>query len=563
VIRYQNFISSGNRWTEIRLDNAPTSLIVGKNGAGKSTILDALTFCLFKKPFRDVTLDLLVNTITKKNTLIEVEFSIGDDQYKIVRGLKPSRFEIIKNGTLVNSTNNDDYQAFLEEHILHINHKAFCQVVVLGSASYTPFMELNTPQRRAIIENLLDLEIFSTMNVVLKKRIQDNDKRLVTLKNSQTLLNDRILQQEDWLKNRAKNNEETKARYNEQLDDYRKQIQDKKALILDLIPDEDFKRIEDESQALHTLAEQAERSQTKLSYQIQVIRKEIKFYETSCTCDTCKQEIDEDFKKTILIQKNEECLDLDNQLKEANELMKQYAEKDEDIASRFSKLEVHNNEQLELRRDINDLIKQGKLIKGMLDAIDSEEQTSVIDISALKAELEGINAEYDKAARSKETMSKLLKLLKDDGVKATVIKQYINTINKSINRYLSEMDFLCQFNLDENFNEIIKSRYRDKFVYNSFSEGEKMRIDLAILLTWREIASRRNSINTNILFFDEVLDSSLDADAIDSYLEIMKKLTVGQNVFIISHNDKNIDRIETCIKFVKKKGFSFVEGTDK
>jgi DNA repair exonuclease SbcCD ATPase subunit len=561
TIRFQNFLSSGNQWTEIQLNSALLTLIVGKNGAGKSTLLDALAFCLFKKPFRKLPLGLLVNTITRKNTLVEVEFAIGSDQYKIVRGLKPNKFEVYKNDTLVNQTNSDDYQSYLEEHILCVNHKAFVQVVVLGSASYVPFLELPMPQRREIIENLLDLELFSTMNVILKKRIQENDKLIVSLNNEMTIVQDRIDQQREYNEKRKIQVEEEVAELEKKLDDLRKQLKDKKSLLVNDMTEEIEelkKNVIYRSRSIAILEENLRSSNNALNK----IQKEIDFYRNSCVCDTCGQDIDELFKQDILNDKEIEAqeirghiYDLKVDIEKENEIFR------EDNKNFENKTILKQLQDL-LKVELRSLIEQGKETKERVDRLKAEIITPDNDaLNGNLTRLDGIIGEYNKEMKSKEIMTILLKLLKDDGIKAKVIHQYIGMINKFINEYLEEMEFNCQFNLDENFNEVIKSRYRDEFVWNSFSEGEKMRIDLALLLTWRKVSSKRNSINTNILFFDEVLDSSLDSEGIDSYLEIIKRLTEGSNVFIISHNDKNIDRIDNNIKFVKRKGFSRIENT--
>ncbi len=561
TIRFQNFLSSGNQWTEIQLNSAPLTLIVGKNGAGKSTLLDALAFCLFKKPFRKLPLGLLVNTITRKNTLVEVEFAIGSDQYKIVRGLKPNKFEVYKNDTLVNQTNSDDYQSYLEEHILRVNHKAFVQVVVLGSASYVPFLELPVPQRREIIENLLDLELFSTMNVILKKRIQENDKLIISLKNEMTIVQDRIDQQREYNEKRKIQVEEEVADLEKKLVNLREKLNQRKVLVVNS-PKGEINQLKDTFRDLTDKRLNENSLWSKYSRDLESIQQEILFYENSCICNVCKQDIDEEFKKNILLKKRDEILALLDLIAEIKFNSKSLEEECDNIQREIDNKTAILMEQEIIKNELVVIIEQGKETKERVDRLKAEIITPDNDaLNGNLTRLDGIMGEYNKEMKSKEIMAILLKLLKDDGIKAKVIHQYIGMINKSINEYLGEMEFNCQFNLDENFNEVIKSRYRDEFVWNSFSEGEKMRIDLAILLTWRKVASKRNSINTNILFFDEVLDSSLDSEGIDSYLEIIKRLTEGSNVFIISHNDKNIDRIDNSIKFVKRKGFSRIEDT--
>ncbi len=562
-IRYKNFLSSGDEFTEVFLNKTPLTLIVGKNGAGKSTILDALCFCLFKKPFRKINLGLLVNSITKKNCVVEVEFLIGDDNYLVSRGIKPNKFEIFKNGTLLNHTNTDDYQTYLEQNILHINHKAFCQVVVLGSASYIPFLELSTPDRRKIIENLLDLEVFSTMNIILKKRVQDNEKEIREVSNKKILVNDRISQMIEYQNKRAIENQEKISTFETMLQGYRDLIKEKRQYIKERVSDESMRLFKERHLTIEEEFSKAREEQTTIRHILIQNKKDINFYTNNCNCDVCKQVIDEKFKQEIISTMNEIVKKKEYELICIEDKIKNHSQKLADIMIMIDNARKNNEGQDRLEFEINSIIKQGLETKALVDKLKSEiinDQTE--ELKNLNLELDELNKEYDCLSKKSSVMEVGLKLLKDDGIKANVILQYVDVINELINSFLLEMDFICQFNLDENFNEIIRSRYRDQFVYGSFSEGEKMRIDISLLLTWKEIARRRNSLNANILFFDEVLDASLDTEGAEQFVNIIKKVLPNNNVFIISHNEKNKNIIEDVIEFKKSsKGFSRVEQT--
>jgi DNA repair exonuclease SbcCD ATPase subunit/intein/homing endonuclease len=519
-----------------------------------STCLDALCFCLFKKPFRKVTLSLLVNSMTKKNCLVEIEFTIGQDFYKIIRGIKPNKFEIYKNNVLLNNTNQDDYQKYLEENILHINHKAFCQVCVLGSASYVPFLELPLPDRRKIVENLLDLEIFSSMNLILKKRIQDNEKNIYELRTEQNTLKNRIKLLEEYNKKRKEDNQKQILEMEEKLEEYRKSYLLKKKNIPEKF---DTSKIEDELKTKESLYYKLGSDINNLKLENKKLEKEMYYYENTCVCNVCNQNIDETFKDIIIQEKRiQHTHNLDQVKIYQRTYDKLELEIDKFNDSIKSMKEVNSKIDLILYelKNITSLANELKIKINSFKNENVEDKTE--EILQLQNSLENYIKNYDNLVIQKENMNILLKLLRDDGVKASIIKQYIEVINELINKFLLEMDFICQFTVDENFNEVIKSRYRDEHIFQSFSQGEKMRINLALLFTFREVAKRRNSLDTNLLIFDETLDGSMDADGIDSYLNILKRLTKDENVFIISHNEKNKDRIENIIEFKKEKGFS-------
>lgn len=561
-VRYQNFLSTGNQFTEIILDQNPLTVIIGKNGAGKSTLLDAISFCLFSKPFRKINKNQIINSITKKNCLVEIEFSIGSDNYKVIRGIKPNKFEIIKNNILIDqSSKSDDYQDYFEKNILRVNYKAFCQVVVLGKASYIPFMELPVPQRREIIENLLDLEIFSSMNVVAKRMNIENDSIIKTITNDIVLLKDRIKLENEYNLKKKSENENKIQIYNEELKTLKIEWDTLKLALPEEISSTDI--VKEEIKNRNQDAREFISFRSKTEHQINLLKKEINFYNDHDKCPECKQNIDIKFRAEILIEKTaylrklEELLDESLQKEKLNEnILSEHIDQ-------LAEIKVINDKIFYTKQKLGEVSKRGKLIKGYIDDLKKETFEDSNNSENLESQLKKLQKTFDELILEKDKLTIFLRLLKDDGIKAKIILQYTDIINDLINNYLLEMDFICQFNLDENFNETIKSRYRDEFTYASFSEGEKMRINLAILFTWYEIAKRRNSINTNILFFDEILDGSLEVDGIEALLNIIKRLTDGNNCFIISHNDRSIDLIENVIKFEKKKGFSHIMDVSK
>ena len=563
-LRWKNLLSTGNIFTEIELCDAKTTLIVGENGAGKSTILDALSFSLFGKPFRKINKPQLMNTITKKNLVVEVEFSIGSNEYKIIRGIKPNVFEVYKDDVLLNqSADMKDYQSILEKQILKVNHKSFSQVVVLGSATFQPFMQLNAYQRREIIEDLLDLQIFTTMNTLLKNKILLNTESIQKVSANKNLIEEKIdLIKEHMLelqsnnekmieekKNRIKETIETISGLNKKFDE----LENAKNWLV--------KTAEDE-QSVSTKMKKLTQLRSKIEAKLGTLDSEVKFFHNYDECPTCKQSIDEQFKCETIEQK-------ENQINEINDGL-------EKLSSEYESLQTRINEIMEINSKINDLRLDINSVKTKISSLEEYKETLVKEISnitenannndknkipALEEELKQTEKDYYGLMEDRNILSIASNLLKDGGIKSRIIKQYVPVINKLINKYLSAMEFMCQFELDENFNETIKSRYRDIFSYASFSEGEKMRINLAILFTWRAIAKLRNSINTNILIMDEVFDSSLDSNGTEEFLKIINDLTSDTNTVIISHkSDQLYDKFEKVIRFEKHKNFSKVAG---
>ena len=559
-IRWKNFLSTGNLFSELDLSANKTTLIVGENGAGKSTLLDALSFVLFGKPFRKINKPQLLNTITQKQLVVEVEFSIGSSKYKIVRGMKPNVFEVYKDGKLLNqSAEMKDYQEILEKQIIKVNHKSFCQVVVLGSATFQPFMQLTASQRREIIEDLLDLQIFTTMNFLLKDKVQVNTQAITEISSNKKLLEDRISIVKEYLLEIQNSNEklieekqaviiETNEQIQKLDDEYWKHENKRKELDDSLFDEETV------SKKMNKLGQLRHQIEANLN----ILNKEVGFFHKYDNCPTCKQQIDETFKNETITTKE---IEIKNIYEGLEKLSKEY----EKTNARLNELiEIHgeiNSKKLEISRvktKISSLIEYRETLEKEIKNIDQktvEKQDN--KIPDLEKELNDLEINYNERLEDRNVFSVASALLKDSGIKSKIIKQYIPIINKLINKYLSAMEFMCQFELDEEFNETIKSRYRDVFSYSSFSEGEKMRINLAILFAWRAIAKLRNSVNTNILIMDEVFDSSLDSNGTEEFLKIINSLTSDTNTFIISHKtDQLYDKFEKVVRFEKHKNFS-------
>ena len=562
TIRYKNFLSTGNIFTEIFLDKHNTTLIVGDNGSGKSTILDALTFGLFGKPFRKINKPQLLNTITRKDLVVEIEFSIGSNNYKIVRGIKPAVFELYKNGSLLNqSAESKDYQEILEKQIIKVNFKSFCQVVVLGSATFQPFMQLSTGQRREVIEDLLDLQIFTVMNVLLKNKISDNNQMLSDCMNNKKIIEEKIKLIKEHLAELNNNNEqiieEKKQRINEaqiEIESLSKTIEDVtnniKALSEKIIQEKKLK----------SKAVKLDELKYKIQANLSVLKKDIDFFNKNDDCPTCKQLIEEKFKEQTILEKQKEVEKIEDGLKVLEEQYSSISKSVKEIEKVHSQINSYKLEESRYNTKISSLtsyiVELNRDIKSM---ISDKKQDNNHKITDLEAELEKITIEYSSLNEHKNILNSANALLKDGGIKAKIVKQYVPIINKLINKYLSALDFYIQFELNEEFKETIKSRYRDEFSYDSFSEGEKMKINLSILFTWRAVAKLRNSINTNLLIMDEVFDSSLDSNGTEEFLKLLNNLTKDTNTFIISHKtDQLIDKFENVLKFQKKQNFSKV-----
>ena len=561
-VRWKNFLSTGQVMTEVDLKRNPATLIVGENGSGKSTILDALTFSLFGKAFRNIKKPQLINSINEQNCITEVEFSIGKKHFLVRRGIKPNIFEIEVDGVMINQDSKArDYQEHLEKNILKLNYKSFTQIVILGSSSFVPFMQLKSNDRRVIIEDLLDIEVFSTMNLLLKNKISDlkQEVNLNELEMSKT--ENAIELQEDYISKMKQNNEQLISANQEKINksngdiaSYNLQISDIETRIVSLNKlVENFDQQQNKQRKL-------EKYEDEINKNLKKVEKEIEFYRQNTDCPVCKQTIDEDHRECEISEKQKKKTELDDAVtKIAEELqlsiksIQEMTETQKSITDFQSEITKHNASISAINQYIQKVNEEIQTLnENGADVADASKKLKKLksdqkNLLTLKEQYSNMSSIYEVASV----------LLKDGGIKTTIIKKYLPIMNKLINKYLASMDFYVSFNLDENFNETIKSRFRDEFTYASFSEGEKMRIDLALLFTWRAIAKLKNSMSTNLLILDEVFDSSLDEDGTSDFLKILHSLGNESNVFVISHKGEVLyDKFKNMIKFEKHKNFS-------
>ena len=560
-VRWKNLLSTGNYFTEINLSNNSNTLIVGENGSGKSTMLDALCFGLFGKPFRDINKPQLLNSINNKDCVVEIEFDTGNKSYKIIRGIKPNVFEIYCNGELINQeAASRDYQEYLEKFILKLNYKSFTQIVILGSASFTPFMQLRPADRREIIEDLLDIQIFSTMNGLVKDRLSNN-KDLLANKKHETDLNQ---QKFDMQK---KHIDELKQNNDDKVKEYETEIQCNNNTVSTLLSNVTILSTEVES--LHTIVankietETKVKKITKLESQIESnlskFRKDIGFFQSHDNCPTCRQTIAMEFKEeelTNLGTKVTECehglTQLEQKLNEEQIKLNEIAEKQKELNTKQVEIATLNTTITETNKMIARLQKMVNELKESKTVSDKEEN----ELTVINDCLTSLRSQIRTLIDEKTYLEVASGLLKDSGIKTKIVKQYLPVINKLVNKYLASLDFFVNFNLDESFKETIKSRHRDEFTYNNFSEGEKQRIDMALMLTWRAVAKLKNSSNTNLLILDETFDSSLDANGTEELMKILHMLE-GVNLFVISHKGDILqDKFANVIRFTKEKNFS-------
>jgi DNA repair exonuclease SbcCD ATPase subunit len=558
-LKWKNFLSTGNVFTEIKLDQSQNTLVVGTNGAGKSTMLDALTYALYGKPFRDINKPTLVNSINGKDLMVEVTFTIGSKNYKIIRGMKPHVFEIWCDGILLNQEAlMRDYQKILEEQILKFNYKAFTQIVILGSSSFVPFMQLYAADRRAIIEDLLDINVFSSMNAVVKERSNEIKQRAVELKSEIESTLSKIEMQKKFIEDAKKNNDEQIEVKQKDYHDHIAQI-DKLNGDVTLVQkhiNNLLTKILDED-TIKSKQKKLSQFEAKIEQNITKAEKEIEFYTKNSTCPSCDQTINNKDEK--ITQCNHKLTEYIGGLEKLQKEYNSASERLQEIAKINKKISDHNNEVTRLNASVTQIQKYTKKLIKEIDDLKNKKVLSddMMNVSKeLVDKLEELNKERKLLTENKSYIDVAASLLKDSGIKAKIIKQYLPVINKLVNKYLAAMDFFVNFEIDEEFKETIKSRHRDEFSYQNFSEGEKLRIDLALLFTWRAVAKMKSSMNTNLLILDEVFDSSLDNSGTEEFMKLIDTLS-DTNVFVISHKgDVLMDKFRNVIRFEKVKNFS-------
>ena len=546
-IRWKNLLSTGNQFTEIELNKTSTTLIVGENGSGKSTVLDALCFGLFSKPFRRINRPQLINSINDGGLLVEIEFEVGSRTYMVRRGIKKNIFEIFVDGQRLNQdAKTQDQQEYLENTILKLNYKSFTQIVLLGANHYIPFMQLKSQDRKSIVEDLLDIQIFSVMNGLLKYKISENKEENQNIEVNRKLATGNIETTEDIIndlkktkKNQIQQNERDINNNEVEIESLNTKIQK----LMDSISND---------KTAETLKE-LEGYQDGIERKMLAAEQDIEFYEQNDTCSTCSQELSEEHKTKMITAHHGVMHASKGGLWELGNKIKDLKKRLEEVTNIQTAIGSYQVQIQAINSYITKLKDQIKTIEDREDDIDEK----IKKLKDLKSELKSCQEKQENLSNQKQLFETAMVLLKDTGIKTRIIKQYLPIMNKLINKYLASMDFFVSFNLDEKFEEKIKSRHRDEFTYDSFSEGEKMRIDLALLFTWRTIAKMKNSVNTNLLILDEVFDSSLDTNGTDEFLKILNHLTGKQNVFIISHKgDVLFDKFKDIIKFEKYKNFS-------
>ena len=561
-VRWKNFLSTGNNFIEIELDRNSTTLIIGENGAGKSTVLDALCFGLFGKPFRGINKPQLLNSVNNSNCVVEVEFEIGSKKLKVIRGIKPNIFEIYINGKMYNQdANARDYQKYLEQQILKLNWRSFTQVVILGSSAFIPFMQLKARHRREVVEEILDIQIFSLMNMLLKQRLKAIGDQARDVKYNYELTNEKIELQENYIDEIKRNkdkliaektalvggNEEEVFKMKLDIDFYQT---NNKELLCQIRDTDKVNAKQNKLKDIRSTLVEKKNSNSRM----------VEFFEEEDDCPTCEQHIDEKFKKNMISTKQKEVDKFATALTELEQTLNETINRQDginDIANKIRENEVY------LAKENSSVVQLEKFNATLKSEIEQLQSSDVVKsdfdrLEELKGQLVGVENERAKLKEDAIYCEAIRSMLQDTGIKTKIIKQYLPIMNKLINTYLTSMEFYVNFTLNESFEETIKSRYRDEFTYDSFSEGEKMRIDLALLFTWRAVAKMKNSANTNLLMLDEIFDSSLDGAGTDEFLKILHTLD-NENVFVISHKqDILVDKFNSTIRFEKVKNFSHI-----
>ena len=562
VVRYKNFLSTGNTFTEIRLDRSQSTLVVGQNGAGKSTMLDAISFGLFGKPHRNINKPQLVNSINQKQCLVEVEFSVGNTEYKVVRGIKPGKFEIYKNGQMFNQESHaKEYQRMLEQNILKLNHKSFHQVVVLGSSSFIPFMQLPAGHRRDVIEDLLDINVFSKMNQLLREKNASLKDQTSDVVYQLDLISDKIETQKKYIRDVKALNKEYANKIKEEIDEFETEqtrLTDENTELGTFI-ESNSSKVSETLSKLNSKHSTLKEHEHELKSEIKKLVKETKFFEGNSTCPTCSQDIGDELRE-------EKISEASTSAKSINSKLSTLAEESNKVGS---DIEVATKVQTVITNKQHNLLSNNKRLQQISESLASKRselgkmQSGGTDLEEAEATLETYAEQKDSLQEQRLVLSEqrsynevIGEMLKDTGIKTKIIKQYLPVINNLVNQYLQILDFFVHFDLDESFQETIRSRHRDEFTYDSFSEGEKQRIDLSLLFTWRQIAKMKNSISTNLLILDETFDSSLDVDGVENLQKILSHLS-DTNIFVISHKGDILDgKFRSKIEFVKDKNFS-------
>jgi len=561
TIRWKNFLSTGNQWTQLDFEKSDTTLIIGSNGAGKSTVLDALTFGLFNKPFRKINKPQLVNSVNEKDCKVEIDFNIGTREYKVIRGIKPAVFEIHVDGKMLNQdAAAADQQKYLENNILKLNYKSFTQIVILGSSTFVPFMQLPAAGRREVIEDILDIRIFSAMNSIIKDKIRQNREEVKVLDLKKDNLADKVDMQKEFIRHLEEEAQQEIERKKNKIDELNLSIDSLCKNTISLQKTENVQRSNLESLSFDTTKiRKLGNLRGKITQKVSTLSKELQFFKDNTVCPTCTQSIEEEFRlnKIADAQNKEEeltqgLLDLETAIKEEEDRESQWTALSKEVSKLSNDISQNNTRISGLQRQVGDLGNEIQRITDQLQNRNTEHEK-------LNQLQEQLNTTYDQLVEFKEDgqyKEFVYSLLRDGGVKTNIIKKYLPLINRQVNKYLQMMDFYINFTLDEEFNESVQSPIHEDFSYASFSEGEKMRIDLALLFTWREVAAFKNSTNTNLLIMDEVFDSSLDGFGTDEFLKIIRYVIKGANIFVISHKDGLQDKFSNVIQFEKVKGFS-------